>query len=122
MSKLVTPFGFESTTSDVLQGVDLSGRTALATGANAGIGLIASLDEQAGPHTRLVRVAIPADLAGAVEELARAQRQRKAALDAEYLEAAAALRDREDQLRADKLRTEAFVYPSRVPCLRRGGR
>ena len=38
MSKLVTPFGFESTTSDVLQGVDLSGRTALVTGANAGIG------------------------------------------------------------------------------------
>jgi NAD(P)-dependent dehydrogenase (short-subunit alcohol dehydrogenase family) len=38
MSKLITPFGFESTTSDVLQGVDLSGRTALVTGANAGIG------------------------------------------------------------------------------------
>jgi NAD(P)-dependent dehydrogenase (short-subunit alcohol dehydrogenase family) len=38
MSKLVTPFGFDSTTSDVLQGVDLSGRTALVTGANAGIG------------------------------------------------------------------------------------
>jgi NAD(P)-dependent dehydrogenase (short-subunit alcohol dehydrogenase family) len=38
MSKLVTGFGFESTTSDVLQGVDLSGRTALVTGANAGIG------------------------------------------------------------------------------------
>jgi NAD(P)-dependent dehydrogenase (short-subunit alcohol dehydrogenase family) len=38
VSKLVTPFGFESTTSDVLQGVDLSGRTALVTGANAGIG------------------------------------------------------------------------------------
>lgn len=38
MSKLVTPFGFTSTTSDVLRGVDLSGRTALVTGANAGIG------------------------------------------------------------------------------------
>ena len=38
MSKLVTPFGFETTASDVLQGVDLSGRTALVTGAKAGIG------------------------------------------------------------------------------------
>src|ERR1700733_4277738 len=39
MSKLVTPFGFESTTSDVLREVDLSGKTALVTGANSGIGL-----------------------------------------------------------------------------------
>ena len=38
MSKLVTPFGFKSTTGDVLRGVDLSGRTALVTGANSGIG------------------------------------------------------------------------------------
>jgi NAD(P)-dependent dehydrogenase (short-subunit alcohol dehydrogenase family) len=38
VSKLVTPFGFESTTSDVLRGVDLSGKTALVTGANSGIG------------------------------------------------------------------------------------
>ena len=38
MSKLLTPFGFESTTSDVLRGVDLSGKTALVTGANSGIG------------------------------------------------------------------------------------
>jgi len=70
------------------------------------LGLIASVDEQAGPQTRLVRMAIPADLADAVQQLAQVQRQRKAALDAEDLEAAAALRDREDQLRADKLRLE----------------
>jgi NAD(P)-dependent dehydrogenase (short-subunit alcohol dehydrogenase family) len=38
VSKLLTPFGFESTTSDVLRGVDLSGKTALVTGANSGIG------------------------------------------------------------------------------------
>jgi hypothetical protein len=38
VSKLVTPFGFNSITSDVLRGVDLSGRTALVTGANSGIG------------------------------------------------------------------------------------
>ena len=70
------------------------------------LGLMASVDEQAGPQTRLVRMAIPAGLADAVEQLAQVQRQRKAALDAEDLEAAAALRDREDQLRADKLRLE----------------
>jgi NAD(P)-dependent dehydrogenase (short-subunit alcohol dehydrogenase family) len=38
VSRLVTPFGFASTTGDVLQGVDLSGKTALVTGANSGIG------------------------------------------------------------------------------------
>ena len=68
--------------------------------------LMGGVDEQAGPQTSLVRVAIPADLADAVEQLAQVQRQRKAALDAEDLDAAAALRDREDQLRADKLRLE----------------
>jgi SMC interacting uncharacterized protein involved in chromosome segregation len=41
-----------------------------------------------------------------VEQLARVRRQRKAALDAEDLEVIAALRDREDQLRADMLRLE----------------
>jgi hypothetical protein len=70
------------------------------------LGLMASADEQAGPQTRLVRVAIPAGFADAVEQLAQVQRQRKAALDAEDMEAAAALRDREDQLRAGKLRLE----------------
>jgi prophage maintenance system killer protein len=66
------------------------------------LGLVASADERAGPQTRLVRVAIPADLADALDQLAQVQRQRKAALDAEDLAAAVALRDREDQLRADK--------------------
>jgi hypothetical protein len=70
------------------------------------LGLMASADEQAGPQTRLVRMAIPADLADAVKQLAQVRRQRKAALDAEDLETAAALRNREDQLRADKLRLE----------------
>jgi prophage maintenance system killer protein len=70
------------------------------------LALTASADEQAGPQTRLVRMAIPAGLADAMEQLAQVRRQRKAALDAEDLEAAAALRDREDQLRAGKLRLE----------------
>ena len=34
-----TPFGFGSTTGDVLGGVDLSGRRALVTGAGSGIGI-----------------------------------------------------------------------------------
>ena len=38
MTRLVTPFGFESTTGDVLRGIGLPGKTALVTGANAGIG------------------------------------------------------------------------------------
>jgi prophage maintenance system killer protein len=70
------------------------------------LGLMASAEEQAGPQARLVRMAIPAGLADAAEQLAQVRRQRKAALDAEDLEATAALRDREDQLRADTLRLE----------------
>jgi ATP-dependent Clp protease ATP-binding subunit ClpA len=70
------------------------------------LALAASADEQARPQTMLVRLAIPAGLANAAEQLAQLQRQRKATLDAEDLEAAAALRDGEDQLRADKLRLE----------------
>jgi ATP-dependent Clp protease ATP-binding subunit ClpA len=69
------------------------------------LGLMTSADEQAGPQTRLVRVAVPAGLADAMEQFAQVRRQRKAALDAEDLEAAA-LRNREDQLRAEKLRLE----------------
>jgi NAD(P)-dependent dehydrogenase (short-subunit alcohol dehydrogenase family) len=38
MTRLITQFGPQSTTSDVLRGVELSGKTALVTGANAGIG------------------------------------------------------------------------------------
>jgi len=38
VTRLETPFGFRSTTGDVLRGVDLAGKTALVTGGNAGIG------------------------------------------------------------------------------------
>ncbi|OBK73257.1 SDR family NAD(P)-dependent oxidoreductase [Mycobacterium sp. 1274761.0] len=34
-----TPFGFESTAADVIDGVDLTGRTAIVTGASSGIGV-----------------------------------------------------------------------------------
>jgi len=39
MTPLTTPFGFASTADDVLEGVDLSGRSALVTGGASGIGL-----------------------------------------------------------------------------------
>ena len=34
-----TPFGFESTAADVIEGVDLSGKSAIVTGASSGIGV-----------------------------------------------------------------------------------
>jgi NAD(P)-dependent dehydrogenase (short-subunit alcohol dehydrogenase family) len=37
--RLTTPFGFESTAADVIAGVDLSGKTAIVTGASSGIGV-----------------------------------------------------------------------------------
>ena len=36
---LTTPFGFESTAADVIAGVDLTGKTAIVTGASSGIGV-----------------------------------------------------------------------------------
>jgi NAD(P)-dependent dehydrogenase (short-subunit alcohol dehydrogenase family) len=39
MSRITTPFGFQSTASDVLRGVDLSGQRAIVTGGASGIGL-----------------------------------------------------------------------------------
>ena len=36
---LTTPFGFESTAADVIEGVDLTGKTAIVTGASSGIGV-----------------------------------------------------------------------------------
>ena len=37
--RVTTPFGFESTAADVIHGVDLTGRTAIVTGASSGIGI-----------------------------------------------------------------------------------
>ena len=37
--RVTTPFGFESTAADVIAGVDLTGRTAIVTGASSGIGV-----------------------------------------------------------------------------------
>src|SRR6476620_10088483 len=37
--RVTTPFGFHSTAADVVAGVDLTGRTAVVTGASSGIGV-----------------------------------------------------------------------------------
>ena len=37
--RVTTPFGFESTAADVIHGVDLTGKTAIVTGASSGIGV-----------------------------------------------------------------------------------
>lgn len=39
MTRITTPFGFASTASDVIRGVDLTGRRALVTGGASGIGI-----------------------------------------------------------------------------------
>lgn len=57
--------------------------------------------EQIDPQTQLA-----ADLVHAAEQLTQVQQGKEAAFDAGDLEAAAALRDREKQLLADKLRLE----------------
>jgi NAD(P)-dependent dehydrogenase (short-subunit alcohol dehydrogenase family) len=39
MTRLTTPFGFESTADDVTRGVDLAGKRAVVTGATSGLGV-----------------------------------------------------------------------------------
>jgi Clp amino terminal domain, pathogenicity island component len=62
--------------------------------------------EQADPKTRLVRLPVPAGLADVTERLRQVQRQQTAAFEAGDHDSAAALRGREEQLRAEKLRLE----------------
>jgi prophage maintenance system killer protein len=62
--------------------------------------------QEPGVPTRLVRVSVPADLVEAAERLAEVRQQKQAAFDAGDLDRAAALRDQEKQLLADKLRLE----------------
>jgi hypothetical protein len=68
--------------------------------------LLSSGGGLADPHTRLVRVGVPADLVATAEQLSLVRRQKQAAFDAGNLDSAAELRDREKQLRADKRRLE----------------
>jgi prophage maintenance system killer protein len=62
--------------------------------------------ERAGAWTRLVRMTVPADLHDYEEQIAQVRREKETAIDARDFGAAAALRDREKQLLADKLRRE----------------
>ena len=68
--------------------------------------LLSSGGGPADPHTRMVRVAVPAELVTTAEQLADVRRQKQAAFDAGKLDRAAELRDREKQLQADKRRLE----------------
>lgn len=56
-------FGFDSTTDDVLEGVDLTGKRALVTGVSAGLGV----------ETARALVAHGADVVGAARDLAKAE-------------------------------------------------
>jgi prophage maintenance system killer protein len=62
--------------------------------------------EQADPKTRLVRLPVPVGLADVTEQLRQVQQQKTAAFEKGDHEGAAALRGRERQLRAEKLRLE----------------
>jgi prophage maintenance system killer protein len=68
--------------------------------------LLTGEGEQAGAWTRLVRMTVPADLHDYDEQIAQVRREKETAIDARDFGAAAALRDREKQLLADKLRRE----------------
>ncbi|WP_034158400.1 SDR family NAD(P)-dependent oxidoreductase [Sphingomonas sp. ERG5] len=61
---MTSVFGAESTTDEVLDGVDLSGKRILVTGASAGLGV----------ETARVLAARGAQVVGAVRDLAKAQR------------------------------------------------
>jgi hypothetical protein len=68
--------------------------------------LLSGEGEQAGPRTRLLRLTVPADLLAYDEQVAQVRRQKEAATEAGDVEGAAALRDRERQLLADRARRE----------------
>jgi prophage maintenance system killer protein len=70
------------------------------------VALLTGRYEQADPKTRLVRLPVPAGLADVTEQLRQVQRQKTAAFEAGDLDSTAALRAREKQLRAEKLRLE----------------
>ena len=73
------------------------------------LGLMAGECKQAGPDTLLVRLAVPAELLDAADQLADVRQQKESAFDAGDFDRAAALRDRERQLVADKLRLERYL-------------
>jgi ATP-dependent Clp protease ATP-binding subunit ClpA len=68
------------------------------------LGLLARAGERASPKTRMVRLPVPAGLTDALEQFPQVRRQKTAAVEAQDFEGAAALREREEQLRAEILR------------------
>jgi prophage maintenance system killer protein len=68
--------------------------------------LLTGQGAQAGAWTRLVRMTVPADLHHYDQQLAQVRRAKETAIDAGDFGAAAALRDREKQLLAEKLGRE----------------
>jgi hypothetical protein len=70
------------------------------------LGLLVGGGGLADPRTSTVQVNVPAGLIAAAEQLAEVREAKQAAFDEGRLDAAAALRDREKQLRAEKLRLE----------------
>jgi ATP-dependent Clp protease ATP-binding subunit ClpA len=68
--------------------------------------LLSGEGEQAAPRARLVRMTVPEDLRELEEQIAQVGRQKQAAIEAQDFEGAAALRDRERQLLADRARRE----------------
>jgi prophage maintenance system killer protein len=68
--------------------------------------LLTGEGEQAGAWTRLVRMTVPADLHDYDQKIAQVRREKETAIDARDFGAAAALRDREKQLLAQKLGRE----------------
>ena len=66
----------------------------------------------------MVRLPVPAGLADALEQLPRVRRQKAAAVEAADFEGAAALREREQQLRAEILRlTREWGAGAEVPAV-----
>jgi prophage maintenance system killer protein len=72
------------------------------------LGLLSDESEQAGPQTRLA-----ADLADAADRLTRVRQQKEAAFDAGDLDDAAALRDQEKHLLAEKQQLEILLTADR---------
>ncbi len=76
VSRITTPFGFHSTASEVLRGVDLSGKRAIVTGGASGIGLETARALLHAGATVTLAVRRPAFAAAAAHELSAAHKTR----------------------------------------------
>ena len=67
MTRITTSFGFHSTATEVAEGIDLSGKRAIVTGASSGIGI----------ETARTLAAIGAEVTLAVRDTAAGERRRR---------------------------------------------